>query len=332
MQKDRVLIVDGAEHHKWDRKILEILREGDISAVNVTLAIWEDAKETLENIGHWHRRFDEHADLIVPAFTVGDIKAAFEAQKTAIILGFQNTSPIEDNIDFVGIFASLGVRIIQLTYNTQNLVGSGCYEPEDSGLSSFGKDVIKEMNRHGVLIDLAHTGERTSMEAIEASSQPVAITHANPKWVKQVQRNKSEDMLRALSESGGVLGLATYPNLFSTDATVQQFSEMVARTVDFMGIEHVGIGSDHNMGFTPDEKRWWARGRWSRSVPSFMSAQGFHAPDWPNITWPDWFETPAGIQNIVRGLKEHGFSPSEVSAVMGGNFLRLFDQVFNCRT
>ena len=107
---------------------------------------------------------------------------------------------------------------MQLTYNTQNLIGCGCYEPNDSGLTYFGADVITEMNRHGVVIDLSHTGERTSMDAIEASTQPVAITHANPTWWKDVQRNKSDDMMRALAENGGVMGLGTYPNLFSPTA------------------------------------------------------------------------------------------------------------------
>ncbi|MFQ5933632.1 MAG: membrane dipeptidase [Dehalococcoidia bacterium] len=330
MQNDRVLIIDGMEYHKWDREVFEILRVGDITAINATCAIWEDARETLENIGHWHRRFEEHSDLIVQAVTVDDIRKAYEEEKTAIVLGFQNTSPIEDNIDFVGIFAALGIRIMQLTYNTQNLVGSGCYEDEDSGLSTFGRDVVKEMNRHGVLIDLSHVGERTSMDTIEISSQPVSITHANPKFVKQTQRNKSDDMLRALGDSGGVLGLAVYPHLFSSDATVEQFCEMVARTVDLMGVQHVGIGSDHHLGFSAEERKWWVQGRWSRSMPAFMSAQGFHPPDWQGeeVEWQSWFKTPAGMPNIVRGLREHGFSPDEVAAIMGGNFLRLFDQVF----
>ena len=328
MQNDRVLIVDGAEHYVWTREVFEMLRAGDISAVNVTCAIWENAREALQDLGHWNRRFEEHSDLIVKATTVNDIRAAYEQEKTAIILGFQNTSPIEDNIDFVEIFATLGVRVMQLTYNNQNLIGSGCYEPHDGGLTTFGRDVIKEMNQHGVLIDMSHTGERTSMDTIEVSSKPVAITHANPKWIKEVQRNKSDDMLRALADSGGVLGLVTYPNLLASKTTLEQFCEMAARAVDLMGIEHVGIGSDYHLGFTPDQKRWWSQGRWSRSAPSFMSSQGFHSPDWPHIEWPEWFKTAADMQNIVTGLKEHGFSPHEVEAIMGGNWLRLFDQVF----
>ena len=198
MADNRVLIVDGAQHHKWTRETFEDLREGDISAINITLAIWENATETLAEIGMWYRRFDQFSDLIMPVYTSEDIRAAYEAKKTGILFGFQNTSPIEDNIEFVAVFAKLGVRVMQLTYNTQNLIGCGCYEPNDSGLTYFGRDVIAEMNRHGVVIDLSHTGERTSMDAIEASTQPVAITHANPLWWKDVQRNKSEDMMRAL--------------------------------------------------------------------------------------------------------------------------------------
>ncbi|MEE9248556.1 MAG: membrane dipeptidase [Dehalococcoidia bacterium] len=330
METDRVLVVDGAEHHVWNREVLEIIRSGDITAINVTCAIWENARETLADLGHWNRRFEEHSDLIVKANTVGDIRSAYEQEKTAIILGFQNTSPIEDNIDFVGIFATLGVRVMQLTYNTQNLVGSGCYEPHDGGLTAFGRDLIKEMNQHGVLVDMSHTGERTSMDTIEVSSKPVAITHANPKFIKETQRNKSDDMLKALADSGGVLGLAAYPHLFAYDATVEQFCEMVERTVDLMGIDHVGIGTDQHLGFSADEKKFWVQGRFSRSVPSFMSSQGFLSSDWDgeDVEWASWIETPAGIPNIVRGLKEHGFSPQEVEAIMGGNWLRLFEETF----
>ena len=330
METDRVLIVDGAEHHVWNREVFEMLRAGDISAVTVTCAIWENAREALEDLGHWNRRFEEQSDLILKANTVEDIRSAHEQKKTAIILGFQNTSPIEDNIDFVGIFAALGVRVMQLTYNNQNLVGSGCYEPHDGGLTTFGRDLIKEMNQHGVLVDMSHTGERTSMDTIEVSSKPVAITHANPKFIKNTQRNKSDDMLRALADSAGVLGLAVYPHLFAYDATVEQFCEMVARTVDLMGIEHVGIGSDHHLGFSADEKKFWVQGRFSRSVPSFMTSQGFLSSDWDgeDVEWASWIETPAGMPNIVRGLKEHGFSPQEVEAIMGGNWLRLFEETF----
>lgn len=174
---ERVLIIDGCQNqwHKkpkdssWDKEILGIYREGDITAVNNTIAVWDNARETMEIIGHWNRRVREYPDLTIIAKSTDDIRQAFREEKTAMILHAQNTSPIEDNIDFVEIFADLGLRIMGLTYNTQNLVGSGCYEPEDGGLSSFGKDVVKEMNRCGILVCFAHTGERTSFDAIAVS-------------------------------------------------------------------------------------------------------------------------------------------------------------------
>ena len=335
---DRVLMVDGCQNQwdrkpkdaRWDREILGILRAGDVSAVNSTIAIWENSRETLETIGHWNRRFREHADLTLLAKSADDIRRAYWENKTAIVLHAQNTSPIEDNIDFVEIFADLGLRVMGLTYNTQNLVGSGCYEPEDGGLSSFGKDVVREMNRCGILVCFSHTGERTSMDAIAVSEKPVAITHANPRFAKNVQRNKSDDMLKATAETGGVVGLSPYPHLFSTEGTVQDFCEMAARTADLIGVDHVGIGTDHHMSFTAHEQMWWTNGRWSRTVPSFMSAQGFLTADWQgeDVEWPAWFQTPADTPVITNGLREQGFSSTEVEAIMGGNFLRLYEQVF----
>lgn len=329
MENNRVLIIDGCEYHNWDREIFEIIRAGDISAINATCAVWEDARATLDNIGRWHSMFEEHADLIVPAVTGADVRAAYEAKKTAVVLGFQNSSPIENNIDLVGIFAALGVRIIQLTYNNQNLVGSGCYEDEDNGLSYYGREVIKEMNRLGVLVDLSHVGERTSLDTIELSTRPVAITHANPTWSKAIHRNKSDDVLHALAESGGVIGLAIYPALLGkgSQTTLTEFCEMAARTVDIMGIEHVGIGTDHHLKHSREDKQWWVKGHWTRSLPAYMDIvpAGWQGEE---VQWQDWFQTPADMQNIVRGLREHGFSADEVAAIMGSNWLRLFDQVF----
>ena len=168
--------------------------------------------------------------------------------------------------------------------------------------------MITEMNRHGVVIDLSHTGERTSMDAIEASTQPVAITHANPTWWKDVQRNKSDDMMRALAENGGVMGLGTYPNLFAPDGTLEQFCDMVARTVDFMGIDHVGLGSDHNTGFLPRRKA--LLGPWPLVTGSAKvhERQGLPQPQVaPGRPGPEWCQKPSGIGLIPNGLRENGF-------------------------
>jgi microsomal dipeptidase-like Zn-dependent dipeptidase len=321
---DDLTVIDALQYSNWDREVFEELRSGGVTCISATCAIWEDARATLDTIGEWRRRFDEYNDLIMPARAAADIEAAKRLGKTAIILSFQNTSPYEHDLDLVWVFNQLGVKIVQLTYNIQALVGAGCYEPNDSGLTEFGRNVVAEMNKWGVVIDLSHVGERTSLDAIAASVRPVAITHANPLWSYKHPRNKSDAVLAALRENGGVLGLTAYPHIIGDMITLSQFCDMIARTVDQIGIDHVGIGSDTSRKWT-DEFLWWIRmGRWTHK--RHYGAGTASQPGW--APWPEWFQTPADFPNITTGLAERGFSRDEVAKIMGGNFLRLFKEGF----
>src|SRR5262249_38747720 len=163
----------------------------------------------------------------------------------------QNASPIENDIDLVELFYRLGLRILQLTYNNQSLIGAGCYEAEDAGITRFGRQVIAEMNRVGMVIDLSHSGERTSREAIDLSAPPVAITHANPASFHPVLRNKGDALLQALAARGGMLGFSLYPLHLPGGAgcTLETFTAMVARTAELIGVDHLGIGSDLCLGW-----------------------------------------------------------------------------------
>ena len=145
------IVVDGLIISKWSRSVFEEMRAGGLSAANCTCSVWEGFRATMENVSQWKRWFGEHGDIIAPVHRSADIRRAKEQRRTGIILGWQNTSALEDRAEFVEVFRDLGVRVMQLTYNTQNLVGSGCWESRDGGLSDFGRDVIDEMNRCGVL-------------------------------------------------------------------------------------------------------------------------------------------------------------------------------------
>src|SRR5690349_12151093 len=208
---DRLTAIDGLQYSNWDRALFEELKAGGLSAVHATLAYWEDTRATLRLIGDWHRRFERHGDLILQGRSADDVVAAKASGRIAIFFGFQNCSPIEEDLGLVQIFHELGVRFMQLTYNNQSVLGGGCYEKEDSGLTRFGREVIAEMNRVGMVVDLSHSGERTTLEAIAASTRPVVISHANPTFLHENVRNKSGRVLRALAESGGMLGFSLYP-------------------------------------------------------------------------------------------------------------------------
>lgn len=312
------VVIDALQSSNWDRALFEELRAGGLDAVHVTVAYWEDARATLSRIGRWHRWFREHADLIAPALTGEDIVAAKRSGRTAIILGCQNASPFEDDLALVETFHRLGVRIVQLTYNNQSLLGAGCYERHDAGLTRFGRVVVSEMNRIGMVIDLSHVGERTTLEAIAASSRPVAVTHANPKSFHDVVRNKSDAVLDALAAQGGMLGFSLYPlHIGGSDVPLEAVCAMIARTAERIGVNHLGFGTDMCRNWPDDQLVWMRSGRWTfDSTPA----------RWP--AYPSWFRTPADFPNLAEGLRRAGFSEDEMAKIMGANWLRFFTEGF----
>ena len=228
---DRVLI-DGLQYCNWSEKIFRELNAGGVTAIHVTICYHENFRETIANIGQWNRWFQDFPDLICPAHTAADVRRAKQAGRTAVIFGFQNPSPIEDDLSLVEIWHQLGARFMQLSYNNQSLLATGCYEAEDPGITRMGREVIREMNRVGLVIDMSHSAERSTLEAIELSSRPIAITHANPASWHEVPRNKSDAVLKALGQSGGMLGFSLYPLHLKggSGCTLSSFCEMVART------------------------------------------------------------------------------------------------------
>ena len=240
-----------------------------------------------------------------------------------IFFGFQNCSPIEDDIALVEVFRQLGVFVMQLTYNNQSLLASGCYEREDNGISRFGRQVIREMNRVGMLIDMSHSAERSTLEAIELSSRPVIISHANPASFHAAKRNKSDAVLRGIAESGGLLGFSTYPFHLkgASGCSLESFCDMVASTAELMGVEHIGIGTDLCQQQPLQVLEWMRNGRWSKDKD-----YGEGSKD--NANWPaplQWFRDSRDFPVIAQGLRARGFAEDEVRNIMGLNWLRLLE-------
>ena len=175
---------------------------------------------------------------------------AKEEGKTGIILGWQNVTGIEDQIGYLGLFKELGIGIIQLAYNTQNLVGTGCYESKDGGLSDFGREVVAEMNRLGILCDLSHVGAKTSEDVILASEQPVAYSHCLPAGLKAHPRNKSDEQLKFIVDHGGFVGVTMFPPSSSGAAAhVDDYVEAIDYVVNICGEDSVGVGTDFTQGY-----------------------------------------------------------------------------------
>ena len=211
---------------------------------------------------------------------------------------------------------------MQLTYNNQSLLATGCYEKIDSGVTNFGREAIKEMNRVGVVVDMSHSAEKSTFDAIELSEKPIAITHANPTFWHAAKRNKSNDLLKTLSESGGMLGLSLYPHHLkdNTNCTIESFCEMVARIAEIMDLKNIGIGSDLCLDQPDTVVEWMRNGTWSKSKNYGEGSK--NKPGFPKQ--PEWFEDARGFRNIETGLKKAGFSDSETQGILGNNWYNFY--------
>ena len=318
--------IDCLQYCNWSEKIFRQMREGGVDAVHVTIAYHEMFREMVANVEQWNGWFERHSNLIFAGRTGDDVRQARSEGRTAIFFGFQNPSPIEDDIGLVEICHMLGARFMQLTYNNQSLLATGCYESEDTGITRMGRAVIAEMNRVGLVIDMSHSAERSTLDAIEVSSRPIAITHANPSFWHPARRNKSDDVLKALGESGGMLGFSLYPHHLKggTNCTLDSFCEMIARTAELMGVSQIGIGSDLCQDQPDSVVEWMRVGRWTKDI-DYGEGSAANAGFPP---MPSWFQDNRHFDAIATGLHKQGFSQADVAGIMGENWLNFYDASF----
>ena len=320
------LFIDALQYNNWSEEVFQQINWGGISAIHVTICYHEDFQEMVQNVIDWNRRFEDYSALIFQGRTASDVLKARKEGRTAIFFGFQNCSPIEDNIGLVEVCHQLGVRFMQLTYNNQSLLGTGCYEENDPGITRMGKQVIKEMNRVGLVVDMSHSAERSTLEAIEISERPIAITHANPTFWHPALRNKSDEVLKALGESGGMLGFSVYPHHLKdgSNCTLESFCNMIADTADLMGINSIGIGTDLCQNQPDSVVEWMRNGTWTNDRDYGEGSASFAGfPD-----QPEWFRDNRDFANIESGLLSKGFSNEDVELVMGKNWLNFFEASF----
>ncbi len=312
-------VIDALQYCNWSRETFEDLRAGGVDAVHVTVAYHEELRELIGNLSQWNRWFETYDDLICRGTSANDILRAQETERTAVFFGLQTPLPISDDLGLVEILHQLGIRFMQVTYNNQSLLGTGHAEAADGGLTRFGREVLAEMNRVGLVIDLSHAGQRTAAEAIEASTRPVAITHANPHNWHSVTRNISEGVLEALTEAGGMLGFSLYPHHLKdgSSCALEEFCAMVARTAERYGVQHLGIGSDLCRNQPDAVVSWMRAGRWEKDP----EAAQFPAQ-------PEWFQSARDTPNLEAGLRKAGFDDAEVGSILGGNWLRFFEESF----
>ena len=314
--------IDNLQYCNWSRNIFQINREANLDAVHVTLVYHEDYDEFVQRTKEWKKFFNENSDLIFLGRNFKDIEKANLEKKTAIFFGFQNCSPIEDNIALVEKVHEHGCRFMQLTYNNQSLLATGCYEKNDSGVTNFGREAIKEMNRVGVVIDMSHSAEKSTFDAIEISEKPIAITHANPSFWYKAIRNKSNDLLKALASSGGMLGLSLYPHHLKdgSNCTLENFCEMTAKTAEIMGVKNIGIGSDLCINHPDNVVEWMRNGTWTKTKSYGEGSK--NKPGFPKQ--PDWFLDARGFNNLEIGLNKIGFNEDETNGILGNNWYNFY--------
>ena len=319
-----MLTIDGLQYSNWSREIFEQMRAGGVTAVHATLVYHENTRETLTRFGEWNRRFEQHADLIMPVYEPADIQRARASNRIGVFFGAQNCSPIEDDIDMIAVMRRIGLMIMQLTYNNQSLLATGCYEAQDNGITRFGRQAIGEMNRTGMIIDMSHSSEKSTLDAIELSTRPVIISHANPSTFYAAKRNKSDKVLKAIAESGGLLGFSMYPFHLKggPDCTLDSFCDMIANTADLMGVDHIGLGTDLCQDQPQSVLDWMRNGRWSKEMDFGEGNKG-------NAGWPrplTWFQDNRDFPAIIEGLRKKGFNETDVQKIMGLNWLKQLEE------
>jgi membrane dipeptidase len=313
------IIIDGLIIAKWSRALFEDMRKGGLTAANCTVSVWEDFQGTIDNIVMVNKLMRDSADLVRQVHTTEDIRQAKREGRTGIILGFQNAHAFEDQLGYVEIFKRLGVGIVQMCYNTQNLIGTGCYE-RDGGLSGFGREVIAEMNRVGIMCDLSHVGAVTSEEVILESKKPVCYSHCLPAGLKQHPRNKTDEQLKFIADRGGFVGVTMFAPFLKKgiDSTVDDYCEAIGYIMNIVGEDAIGIGTDFTQGHGPEFFDMLTHDKgYARSLTEFGK-----------IVNPLGIRTVGEFPNLTEALLKNGFSEPQVRKIMGENWLRVLGDVW----
>ena len=321
-----IILIDGLEYCNWNRDLFENAHQAGITAIHATLVYWENTEESFAKIKYWNDLFKEHYDIITHAKKTEDIFQAKKNNKLAIIFGFQNSAPIANDIFLVEKFFKEGLRFMQLTYNNQTPLAGGCFEPKDSGVSRFGKAVIEEMNRLGMIVDLSHAGKQTCIDAIDFSSKPVAISHANPSFFHKSIRNIDSDVLQKLAKKNGFIGLSLYPYHLKNlgKCKVEEFCSMIKELINLIGEDNIGIGSDLCLNWPDEIVMWMRNGKWTKKIDYGESKD--KNPKWPEL--PNWYSKPSDLKNLFISMCKNNISEKVATKIVGENWLSFMKNQF----
>lgn len=307
-------------------RVIADARASGMDAINITLGHVAGPDEpfafTVREIGVWERRIRARPDALTKILTAADILRARDARKIGVIYGFQNTTMLGSDASRVDIFADLGVRVIQLTYNPANTVGSGSMAADNGGITPFGREVIARLNANRVMVDLSHSGERTCLDAARASTQPISINHTGCRALTDLPRNKTDAELRLVAQRGGFVGIYFMP--FLNPTSVASAADVVAHiehAVQVCGEDHVGIGTDGGTTGVDDMTAYRAaiRQEIAQRKAAGIGARGEN-PD--TLPFVEDLSGPGQYRKLVALLERRGHKPARIEKIMGGNFVR----------
>lgn len=323
---DRSIVFDAlSADQEWDVQTLEAAKISGLSAIQTSLSNRNFAV-AMKDLAEWDALFARHPDRLLKVTTGVDFAAAKEAGRIAVVLGFQNATIVESSVGNLDTLHAAGTRCIQLTYNSRNLLGDGCTERTNTGLSDFGVAVVHRMNELGIVVDLSHCGEQTSKDGIELSKRPPAFTHTVCKGIYNHVRGKSDELIRAMSNNGGVTGVTALGYFVGpTEKTrLDDYLRHIDHAVKVGGIDHVGIASDYairGIAATHTRESWY--------VPRLTSFKPIYNVRWPpNI--PE-LDPPTRFRTIARGLAKRGYRTDALEKIIGGNWVRYFSEAMRSK-
>ncbi len=317
---EKLVVIDGLIISKWGREVFMDMRKGGITAANCTVSVWEGFQQTVNNIIDMRRHIENNKDILSEVRITADIKQAKSDNKTGIILGFQNAHAFEDNVGYVRTFKELGVGIVQMAYNTQNLICTGCYE-KDGGLSDYGREIVAEMNKVGILCDLSHVGAQSARDVIECSTKPVCYSHCLPAGLKEHPRNKSDEDLSFIAKRNGFVGVTMFPPFLAkgVEATVADYVEAIDYIVNLVGEDRVGIGTDFTQGYGREFFDWITHDK----------GNGRKLTEFGEIINPEGMRTIGDFGNLTAAMQKAKWGESKIEKIIGINWVNLLDEVWS---
>jgi membrane dipeptidase len=321
---NRSIVIDAlSADEEWEKPeaVLDAYKKAGLTAIHTSLAN-RNLAVALRDLAEWQERFTRWPDRLLKLTRGAQVGEAKKTGKVAVLLGFQNATIVESDVKNLQPLYDAGTRCIQLTYNSRNLLGDGCTERTNAGLSDFGVSVVERMNELGIIVDLSHCGEATSRDGIAVSKRPPAFTHTMCKTVYDHVRAKSDELLKAISAKGGIVGIASLGYFIGPTATTtfDDYLRHIDHAVKVAGIDHVALSSDYSiLGIeaTHTRESWY--------VPRLSSFKPVYRVRWP--PWIKELDSPERFRNTAHGLAKRGFTGAQIEKILGGNWARYFTEV-----